>query len=138
LIKVFIGHGNNTQWRELKDHLHDKHNMDVEYYERGARAGLTINEVLDNMVTKSSFALLVLMGEDEDKEGNLHARENVIHELGLFQARLGWRRAIILLEEGVQEFSNIHGVNQIRFPVGHIQETFGEVVATIKREFEKT
>jgi hypothetical protein len=135
IVKVFIGHGQNPQWRYLKDHLHEKHGLDVETYETGPRAGLTIKEVLNEMLTSSSFAILVLTGEDIDAEGELHARENVIHELGLFQGRMGWRRAIILLEEGVTEFSNIHGVNQIRFSKDDIQETFGEVLATIRREF---
>jgi predicted nucleotide-binding protein len=134
-IKVFIGHGQNPQWRDLKDHLHEKHGLEVEAYELGARAGLTIRDVLDGMLATSSFALLVLTGEDLDVQGKLHARENVIHELGLFQGRLGWRKAIALLENGVEEFSNIHGLNQIRFSKGNIQETFGEVLATLKREF---
>lgn len=136
-IKVFIGHGRNPQWRDLKDHLHEKHGLDVEAYESGARAGLTIRDVLDDMLTSSSFAILVLTGEDLDAEGHFHARENVIHELGLFQGRLGWRKAIALLEDGVTEFSNIHGLNQIRFNKGNIQETFGEVLATVKREFSE-
>lgn len=134
-VRIFIGHGQNTQWRDLKDHLHEKHGLDVEAYEIGPRAGLTIKEVLDDMLTSSSFAVLVLTGEDLDAMGRVHARENVIHELGLFQGRLGWHRAIALLEEGVTEFSNIHGINQIRFRAGNIQETFGEVLATLKREF---
>ena len=41
-VKVFIGHGRNPQWRDLKDHLHEKHGLDIEAYELGARAGLTI------------------------------------------------------------------------------------------------
>jgi hypothetical protein len=41
----------------------------------------------------------------------------------------------VLLEEEVVEFSNIHGLNQIRFHKGNIRETFGEVLATIRREF---
>ena len=136
-IRIFIGHGQSPQWRDLKDHLRDKHGFEVEHYERGARAGLTIKEVLDSMVTDSSFAILVLTGEGEDKEGKFHARDNVIHELGLFQGYLGWRRVIALTEEGVAEFSNIHGLNQIRFNSGNIKETFGEILATIKREFEE-
>ena len=68
-IKVFIGHGQNPKWRDLKDHLHEKHGLDVEAYELGARAGLTIRDVLDGMLTTSSFALLVLTGEDLDAEG---------------------------------------------------------------------
>jgi len=135
IIKVFIGHGHDPQWRDLKDHLHDKQGIAVEHYEHGARAGLTILEVLNEMLTSSSFAVLVLTGEDEDAEGKLHARENVIHELGLFQGRLGLRKAIILLEEDVEEFSNIRGINQIRFSKRNIQETYGEVLAAIRREY---
>jgi len=119
----------------LKDHLSDKHGLRVEAYEIGARGGLTIKEVLEEMLTASSFALLVMTGEDEDAKGAFHARENVIHELGLFQGRLGFRKSIVLLEENTAEFSNIQGVNQIRFSKNSIQETFGEVIATLKREF---
>lgn len=133
--KIFIGHGHSNQWKNLKDHLHEKHDYEVEAYEIGARAGLTVQEVLDDMLTTSSFALLVFTGEDEDAEGKMHARENAIHELGLFQGHLGWRKAIILLEEGVQEFSNIHGINSIKFKKNAIVEVYGEVLATIKREF---
>jgi predicted nucleotide-binding protein len=134
-LRIFIGHGGSLQWRDLKDHLHDKHHLDVEAYEVGARAGHTIRDILEEMLGKSSFACLVLTGEDELKGGKLLARQNVIHEVGLFQGRLGFARAIVLLEEGAEEFSNIAGVQQIRFSKSNIKETFGEVLATIKREF---
>lgn len=42
---VFIGHGHNLAWRDLKDHLADKHGYSVEAYEMGARAGHTIREL---------------------------------------------------------------------------------------------
>ncbi len=134
---VFIGHGQSMQWRDLKDHLQDKHGYKIEAYEVGARAGHAIRDILEDMMGKSSIAVLVLTGEDKDESGNLHARENVIHELGLFQGKLGFPRAIILLEEGTNEFSNIHGVQQIRYSRNNIKETFGEILATLKREFDK-
>jgi hypothetical protein len=134
-IKVFIGHGRNNQWKELKDHLQDLHKFKVVAYEIGPRAGLSIKEVLQRMLDEASIAFLILTGEDMHNDGELHARENVIHELGLFQGRLGFTRAIILLEENVKEFSNIHGLNQIRFAAGKIRESFGDIIATIDREF---
>jgi len=134
-LTIFIGHGHDPQWRDLKDHLHEKHGLNVSAYEIGPRAGKSIKEALEEMLDKSSFALLVLTGEDININGELHARENVIHELGLFQGRLGFTRAIALLEDGVQEFSNILGINQIRFGKGRIKETFGDILATIRREF---
>lgn len=132
---IFIGHGQSFQWRDLKDHLQDKHGFKIEAYETGARAGHTIRDILEEMVKKSSFALLVMTGEDQIQDGIIRARQNVIHETGLFQGRLGFSRAIVLLEEGVEEFSNIFGVQQIRFSKNNIKETFGEILATIKREF---
>lgn len=81
---IFIGHGRNNAWRDLKDHLHDKHDVRVEAYETGARAGHTIRDVLEEMIEKSSFAILVMTGEDEQADSQLRARQNVIHEAGLF------------------------------------------------------
>jgi Predicted nucleotide-binding protein containing TIR-like domain len=134
---VFIGHGRSGTWRDLKDHLHDKHGVRIEAYETGARAGHTIRDILEEMVAKTSFAVLVLTGEDEQADGSLRARQNVIHEAGLFQGRVGFARAILLLEEGVEEFSNVQGVQYIRFSKGNIKETYGEVLATLRREFPK-
>jgi predicted nucleotide-binding protein len=133
---IFIGHGKSLQWRDLKDHLSEKHGYHIEAYETGARAGHTIRDILDDMMTRSSIAFLILTGEDELKDGTLSPRPNVIHETGLFQGRLGFNRAIVLLEEGAEEFSNLYGIQQIRFSKGKIIETFGDVLATIKREFE--
>jgi predicted nucleotide-binding protein len=76
-----------------------------------------------------------MTGEDETAEGGLRARQNVVHEAGLFQGRLGFSRAIAVIEEAVEVFSNLDGVQQIRFPQGRIREAFGDVVATLRREF---
>ncbi|MGI8480902.1 MAG: TIR domain-containing protein [Chthoniobacterales bacterium] len=130
---IFIGHGPTNVWNELRDHLRDKHNFKLEAYEIGARAGHTIRDILESMLSTSSMAFLVMTGDDVTVTGEVHPRLNVVHEAGLFQGRLGFHRAIILLENGVTEFSNIHGVEQIRFT--NIREVFGDVVATIRREF---
>lgn len=131
---IFIGHGHDGQWRDLKDHLTDQHGFAVVAYEVGPRAGKSVKDVLEEMLEETSLAVLVLTAEDLHADGELHARENVIHELGLFQGRLGFTRAIALVEDGVKEFSNILGINQIRFRKKAIRETFGEVVALIRRE----
>ena len=133
--RIFIGHGGSEQWRDLKDHLHDQHGYEVEAYEIGARAGHMIRDILEQMLRRSDFALLVLTGEDETHAGKLRARQNVIHELGMFQGRLGFARAIAMVEVGTEDFSNLQGVHQIRYSKGNIKETFGEILATLRREF---
>ncbi len=132
---VFIGHGHSQVWRDLKDHLHEQHGFPVEAYETGARAGHAIRDILEDMADRSSFALLVMTADDKVEGDVWRARQNVIHETGLFQGRLGFSRAIVLLEEGVEEFSNINGIQQIRFSKGNIRETFGDVLGTLRREF---
>jgi predicted nucleotide-binding protein len=89
---------------------------------------------LSQMLDESAIALLVMTAEDEQSNGRLHARMNVIHEAGLFQGRLGFERAIVLLEEGCEEFSNIQGLGQIRFPRGSIRATFEDVRQVLERK----
>jgi predicted nucleotide-binding protein len=55
--------------------------------------------------------------------------------MGLFQGKLGFSRAIAVVEEGVELFSNLDGIQQVRFPPGQIRATFGEILGTLRREF---
>jgi len=86
------------------------------------------------MLDAAAVAFLIMTGEDEAIDGVLHARMNVVHKAGLFQGRLGFSRAIILLEEGCAEFSNIHGLGQIRFPKGNIKAVFEDIRQLLERE----
>lgn len=45
-----------------------------------------------------------------------------MHETGLFQGKLGFRKAIVLLEEGLTPFSNIAGLSHVPFPKGNFKE----------------
>jgi hypothetical protein len=51
-----------------------------------------------------------------------------------FQCRLGFRRAIVILEDDCAEFSNIHSLGQIRFPWGNISSRFEQVRRVLERE----
>ncbi len=75
-----------------------------------------------------------MTAEDEHADTTKHARENVVHEVGLFQGRLGFTRAIVLMEEECTEFSNLSGVGQIRFPKGNIEAKFEAIRQVLERE----
>src|SRR5205823_9532615 len=107
---IFIGHGHSGEWRLLSEHLRDLHGYRVQAFESGPRAGLATKEVLQDLAEDASFAILVHTAEDAQPSGEVRARENVIHETGLFQGRLGFDRAIILREEGCAPFSNVEGI----------------------------
>jgi predicted nucleotide-binding protein len=131
---VFIGHGRSLVWRELKDFIVDRLHHGYEEFTREPTAGVSTKERLEEMLKRADFALLVMTAEDERGDGKLYARDNVIHEVGLFQGRLGFKRAIILLEEGCQDFSNIEGLTDIPFPRGKISSVFEEVRRVLERE----
>ena len=132
--QVFIGHGRSPLWRELKDFLHDRLSLPWDEFNRESVAGVATTERLTQMLDAAAFAFLVMTAEDEHADATLHARENVVHEVGLFQGRLGMRRAIVLLEQGCQVFSNIHGLSYIAFPRGHIAASFEEIRRVLERE----
>ena len=141
--KVFIGHGRSPIWRELKDFLEDRLGLQVEEFNSVPTAGRANKERLSEMMNEAAFAFLVMTGDDEVKVVNgedaqpdtrLYPRLNVVHEAGLFQGRLGFERAIVLLEEGCEEFSNIEGVTQIRFPRNDIGAKSEEIRRVLERE----
>jgi Predicted nucleotide-binding protein containing TIR-like domain len=131
---IFIGHGHSEVWKELNRYL-QRMGYRVETFESGARAGRPINEVLASMMAATSFALLILTGEDKTVKGKMRPRLNVVHEAGLFQGKLGMNRAIMLVEKGVEEFSNVSGIHYLAFRKNKISDTFKEIIATLKREF---
>jgi hypothetical protein len=132
--RVFVGHGQSQQWRELKDFLQDRLGLQVDEFNRVPVAGTTTVARLSDMLNNAAFACLVMTAEDERSDGTKVARANVIHEVGLFQGRLGFERAIVLLEEGCEEFSNITGLSQLRYPAGRISAIFEDLRAVLERE----
>lgn len=133
--RIFIGHGRSPLWRELKDFINDRlHLPCCDEFNREPTAGHTTTARLKEMMSDAAFAFLVMTAEEERSDATLHARPNVIHEVGLFQGHLGVERAIILLEEGCSEFSNIIGLSQIRFPKNDIAARFEEIRKVLERE----
>jgi predicted nucleotide-binding protein len=132
--KVFVGHGRSLVWHQLKSFLSDRLHLQCDEFNAEAAAGLTTTDRLREMLDSACFAFLVMTAEDIHSDNSSHARENVIHEAGLFQGRLGFNRAIILLEEGCALFSNIHGLTHISFPKGNLEPAFEKIRLVLERE----
>lgn len=131
---IFIGHGRSFAWRDLKDFVKDRLRLPYDEFNRVPVAGFTNIARLSEMMDAAAVAFIVLTAEDELKDGTEQARMNVIHEVGLFQGRLGFSKAIVLLEDGCAEFSNIQGLGQIRFPKDNIKAAFEEIRRVLERE----
>lgn len=132
---IAIGHGRNPAWRDVKDYLQDKMGFEVEAFETDVRASQTIPAAIASLGDKSNMAILVLTGEDKMADGKVRARQNVIIELGQFKQKFGDNKTIMLIEHGVELPSNVDGIVYIGFEPGHINATFGDIIATINREF---
>jgi predicted nucleotide-binding protein len=132
--RIFVGHGHAPPWKDLRDFLHDRLRLEVADFDREPTAGMTVTERLETMLEEACFAFLVMTGEDEQLDGAIRARQNVIHEIGLCQGRLGRKRAIILLEDGCEDFSNAAGLIQIRFPRGSLLTKAEQIRHTLERE----
>ena len=131
---VFIGHGRSHVWRDLKDFLQDRLRLPWDEFNRVPVAGITNIARLAEMLDAAAIAFLVMTAEDEMVDGEYQARMNVVHEAGLFQGRLGFTRAVVMVEEGCEQFSNIDGLGQIKFPKGNISAAFEEVRRVLERE----
>jgi len=134
-MQVFIGHGRSQAWRALADHLRDHHGYRVVTFESAPRTGFAISDVLAEMAARTSFAILIHTAEDEQADGGRRARQNVVHETGLFQGILGFRRAIVIRERGCEDFSNLLGIQELLYET-EIKEVFGDIVAVLRREFD--
>ncbi|MER8923412.1 nucleotide-binding protein [Mesorhizobium sp. M0802] len=132
--RIFVGHGRSAVWRDLKDYLVERLGLECVEFNSESVAGHSTTERLKQMLEQAGFAFLVMTGEDEASDGSLTARMNVVHELGLFQGRLGFERAIILMETNCADFSNIHGLTYIPFPKGDINSAKDEIRRVLERE----
>lgn len=129
---VFIGHGRSKLWARLQVFLKDELKLETVCYESEPRVGESIVPILEKMLTQATFAVFVLTAEDQMEEGQARARQNVIHEAGLFQGRLGFDKALLLVQKGLESFSNIDGLQYIPFSKENIEETFYQLQRTLK------
>ena len=133
---IAIGHGNDPAWRTIKDYLHDLHDFSVDAFEMEPHASEVVPDIIEKIGCNSNMAILVLSGEDKTDAGTYRARQNVIHELGKFQEKFGYKKTIILVERGVEVPSNASGLIRIDYEHGNIGSTIGGIMAAIRREFK--
>jgi hypothetical protein len=130
---VFIGHGKRKDWEQVRNHL-IKLGLEVDEFNGYPTAGITTVDRLTHMLDKACFAILVMTAEDKQADGHVNARQNVVHEIGLFQGKLGFEKSIIVMEKGVGRFSNIDGLTYIPYAKGNIAQVFPEIERALLRE----
>lgn len=136
--KVFIGHGRDKSWLELKIFIEGKLKLPVTAYEVETGHGYPVYDNVMSCIGEAGIAFLVMTGEDKvvdiDVKERLHPRLNVVHELGICQATLPQGRAIALVENGCTVPSNIVGFDQIQFEKGNIMSATEKIRDVLARE----
>ena len=131
---IFIGHGRSKLYAVVDNFLTKKLKLETETFESQSRVGKSIVNELEGMLDRATFAIIILTAEDETGTGTLRARQNVIHEAGLFQGRLGFSKVVIMRQDDVEKFTNIDGLQYISFTGDQIDKTFHELREVLERE----
>ena len=130
---VFIGHGRNPLWLAVRSYLEKDCGLQVICFESESRTSKSVVSVLEQILLQVGFAVIILTAEDATADGQLRARQNVIHETGLAQGRLGFNKVVILKQDGVEELTNLGGLQYLSFK-DRIEQSFYDLGKVLKRE----
>jgi predicted nucleotide-binding protein len=135
--RVFISHGRSADWREVQAYVEKDVALPTLELAQEPSAGQTIIEKLENNASSCDSAVIVMTGDDIDANGQARARENVMHEIGFFQAKYGRSRVCLLHEEAVSIPTNLSGVVYVPFPEGNIAASFGVLNRELKAMYRQ-
>jgi len=122
--RVFISHGRSNDWRAVQAFLEkDVHLMTMELAQE-VNLGRTIIEKLLDTAELCDSAVIVMTRDDTANGAEARVRENVMHEIGLFQGSYGRSRVILLHEDGVNIPTNLAGVVYVPYPQGSVEASF--------------
>jgi len=130
--RVFISHGRANDWREVQAFIERDIPLPTLELAQEPNLGRTVLQKLEGEASRCTSAVIVMTADDMAGDGSPRARENVIHEIGYFQAKYGLAHVCLLHEEGTNIPSNIHGLVYIPFPKGYVSATFGALGRELK------
>ena len=124
-LKIFFGYGHSYSLKQEVENFLRREGYDVFTMDNAnqIKPGATIIELLEIGSSESNCAV-ILFTRDDEISNQYRPRQNVVHELGFFQGKLGRDKVILLVEKGTQIFSNISGILYIQFESNKIQEKF--------------
>ena len=86
---VFLSHGKAQDWREVQAHIEKDLGVNTLELAQQPNKGRTVLQKLAEEADRCSYAVIVMTGDDTTTDGEVRARENVMHEIGYFQGRFG-------------------------------------------------
>jgi predicted nucleotide-binding protein len=139
-IKIFIGHGGVDIWENLATKISSKkvNNRELKTlsFESNKYCGADNYSIAYNSIKEAEFAVILMLAEDEMKNDEWRARDNVLHEIGLAQGLKGPDKTIILFDAKLP--SNISGLNHIKIDKDKLDHAALEVKEAIEKYYNKT
>ena len=113
--KVFIVHGHNEGIKQAVARLLERIGLTPIILAEQPDKGRTVIEKFEKEGNDVGFAVVLLTADDKGRKNYARklqdrARQNVVFEMGYFMALLGRERVMLLLQEGVEEPSDLKGV----------------------------
>ena len=113
--KVFIVHGHNEMVKQTVARTLESIGLTPIILAEQPDKGRTVIEKFENEGNDVGFAVVLLTADDKGRKNKARtmqsrARQNVVFEMGYFMALLGRERVMLLLQEGVEEPSDLKGV----------------------------
>ena len=129
---IFISHGTNPEWFAVERFLENRFDAPVYSFESASWGGQEISGALIKYLERCGISVCILTAEDFTDDGRMLARQNVIHEVGLFQGRHGFYSVVLLAEEGCDFVPQAAVAYTIYFPHNRIHRTFYQLAEIIK------
>lgn len=129
---VFVAHGRSPEWLAVKAFIEERFGVPVYSFESESWGSRPVTEALSEYLQRCSFAVCILTAEDTTDDGHLVARQNVIHEIGLFQGHCGFDRVLVLIEDGCDSVPAAAGPYSTTFPRHAISRTFWHIDRTLQ------
>ncbi|MDG1153612.1 MAG: nucleotide-binding protein [Alphaproteobacteria bacterium] len=115
--KIFIVHGHDTALKSEVARFLEKGDLEPIILDEQKNNGKTIIEKFEAHTNQCSYAIILLTKDDIGGENhtslNKRARQNVIYEMGYFMGKLGRNKVAIIIDEGIEEPSDIKGISYI-------------------------
>lgn len=134
---VFISHGRSAAWKDVARFIEKELDLPTVVLKEEVNRGRTIIEKLDEETENCSFAIIIMTAEDEQQDGKLRARQNVVHEIGFCQGKFGRENVLVLRQENVEEFTNISGIVYEPFKLDNIETTFPRIIKEIRAAIDE-
>lgn len=130
---VFIAHGRNPDWLAIRAFVEQRFGVPVYSFESQSWGSRPVTEALQDYLQRCTFAICVLTAEDTTTDGTPVARQNVIHEIGLFQGRHGFDRVLVLTEDGCASLPDTAEAHTVAFPRHAIDKAYWHVDRALLR-----